>query len=1586
MSITIGKYKKSINSDKSNSRRKTIISDTEDLKGFRSKGDFFEGSNENFGTKEDVRIDLSENSLGTTTSSFVSGEIDSFDTEESISSIQELLFYVKENEARNFDSKANKYIDIMSTEIARESYCGMNKNNRLKRNGSTMKLSKAHCICPIASTTLNNMNQELQSFEPVHEHHRISKKSQLFVFEVEPYSLLFLNCEPGKTYVKSIKIANRSDLYQKFVVSPLPKDSPFGMKIILPVECDRNTIAAGLSFRILVTYSCKGNENFKETLRIETDLATPIIIKVEAYQCPPILTELADHENFDEMTGEQFIICKSCLPTETTVTRVELVNYSKTFKFLILDKEMWSLQSLDVLCKNDNKLVTGVFTVSPAYFQTNSEASVMINIQFNPPKVGKYCKKLYIVCDNMSVKSLQLISQAYQFDKNMLQLVNMDKTYCANVKDFIQAEYFLDIGSVYRGRKKRKTFTIINKSACSLNFHWELHRYPLDGFKKMTSRMMKLSHAKGIFNGNKSKTFSVTVNMNRSATEGEYRILACLYVDNLTETKVDDLSKIKLLNRSKRKGYSLLVAIIEIHVQCKYVRIEATPQVISLERIPLLCGPQHKYSTRITVKNKSSIPVRCVWKNFISDEKIRVKLEVYPSTAKISAKTKRIFVISVTGISPGRFSQYLVCKANGNDCRIGILIKGKCTMGFLLVRDDFISCGFIRKDKKLRLDLSLENYTNCKWSRILSEYRYHSRKAYKPPKLTDSSERKIRKRFVALQYKKRGLYDNYNRLITFQYNKVNTNIEKNVIWCSLLKWKVGDAVDFVGVIVDIQRPLVTLSENEISEDYMLMNYTTIIRLQLLNHASIPASFTWCKPIGDQSSHFECKFEPASGILERHEKCQVIVYLKPLKMITIEDLYFICVVEGMVSPLLVSLTGKVQPAMMEFNWQENIAKDTEHLTAVWQCMEDNNNNNSAGSVISEDSKTDNSEELKISGSGNDLKNEAIAIDDTLKSDKTEEDLIVDDDDNNCNRSPSSNIESEYNFIGKLVIEINSCLIANKTVLQVKNCTKAAVSYWTDILSFHQKQDYIKKGIIPDENDHCQWKAMMQPDLGVVICVQSPLGQLNGYETKDLCIWAFATSWGIYHDILKIDGDGQLPTVCFELEIVCTSNPIRFPALCKPVLRLCAIHYQDDIQSYPIRVKNSCSSNILVHWSIHNILDYSRVSRKARPFKLDLSDASENVKDWGLTLNPFYGNVYLDTFSVDEPYFRLKAWSERIVTLNINPRDVKFADSADIPLALNAVLVGCVFRDPDYDQKHPKWDQSRLVAIETAHLLIKVNLDKPKLILLHDDEIESMLQFFVRGEDLWNSKNYKQSRTFVWQNQSSVATSVSIVSEEPFKIVFHKNGVKLNSIDGQISLKNGESVVMVLKLLITNGNKEIETLLEDTSANTRLFNQDSEAAAELCGPSLNKEIKYEKKMEVFLDRKLDQVHNIDLIITLPKFKLSTRKLMFEPVFIGTTKCQSFHIESEDCCPISYEIVAAHPITEEEENVFSFYPSRGVVSSRKVPSIIDVYFTPKLSVHYRMKFLVKSSIPSHELQFSVYGHGTFNSKHMGNEFPPK
>ncbi|XP_039294366.1 uncharacterized protein LOC120353699 isoform X2 [Nilaparvata lugens] len=381
-------------------------------------------------------------------------------------------------------------------------------------------------------------------------------------------------------------------------------------------------------------------------------------------------------------------------------------------------------------------------------------------------------------------------------------------------------------------------------------------------------------------------------------------------------------------------------------------------------------------------------------------------------------------------------------------------------------------------------------------------------------------------------------------------------------------------------------------------------------------------------------------------------------------------------------------------------------------------------------------------------------------------------------------------------------------------------------------------------------------MIQPDMGVVVCVQNPSGKLtNNDGATELSIWAFATSWGVYRDVLTIEGDGQLPPVSFQLEIICTSNPISFPAFCKPVLRLCSIHYQDSMQSYPVRVKNNSSSDILVHWSIHNILDY-RVSRKTHPFKLDLWDASEDPNDWGLTLNPFYGNVYLNTFSVDEPYFRLRSWTERTLTLNVNPRDVEFdADNAETPpLSLNAVLVGCVFPDPDFEPKHPDWDQSKMAAVETAHLLVKINVDKPKLVLLHDED-ESMLQFFVRGEDLWNSSTYKQTRQFMWQNQSTVSTNVSIETEEPFKIELRQNGVKLNSLDRRIKLISGETLEMVLTLKITDGIGEIENLLEDIPVSPP-----STLAEELSGPRLSRERKEVGKIAVYLDGHLDQVPSI------------------------------------------------------------------------------------------------------------------------------
>ncbi|XP_039293240.1 uncharacterized protein LOC120353488 [Nilaparvata lugens] len=249
---------------------------------------------------------------------------------------------------------------------------------------------------------------------------------------------------------------------------------------------------------------------------------------------------------------------------------------------------------------------------------------------------------------------------------------------------------------------------------------------------------------------------------------------------------------------------------------------------------------------------------------------------------------------------------------------------------------------------------------------------------------------------------------------------------------------------------------------------------------------------------------------------------------------------------MESPLLVSVTGEVQPLIVELNWLEN-RNDTEQRTFVWKSIGEH----STSPRLSEDSSCQIPEAL--TNSTFDYRIGNLEINNVLNIDKFE------DDSNSainayCYKLPSFNMKNKFYSIKKIVIELDSCQIAKKVVIQMENRTDASVSYSTDILNFHPNEEPISKQNVPDEHDYKRWKSMIQPDMGVVVCVQNPSGKLtNNDGATELSIWAFATSWGVYRDVLTIEGDGQLPPVSFQLEIICTSNPISFPAFCKPVLR-------------------------------------------------------------------------------------------------------------------------------------------------------------------------------------------------------------------------------------------------------------------------------------------------------------------------------------------------------------------------------------------------------------------------------------------------
>ncbi|XP_015116614.1 deleted in lung and esophageal cancer protein 1-like [Diachasma alloeum] len=347
------------------------------------------------------------------------------------------------------------------------------------------------------------------------------------ILGAEPVEIEFHNFQLGREYKKIILIRNVSDvtiakyqLARRFDASKL--------RLIWRTRSgDRVDLAPGMSTTLTLVFKAMSPEDYSEKIVINVEGGLPVVIDVLAHRDPPVFIGenyprdssssptlinakddlILNQSNFPRspkrgsltcLTSDGELECNECLVGDEKTIEVKLTNLGSSGRFFLVSEANWHSKNITDLT-DTSKLITTSFTLWPAYFYVRQNQSMILRIFFTPNVDGLHVEKVFVVCDNYSLQSFELLGDGVMFRWDFIHfgpnlrrqsfcLVELeDNRFC----NFFITELDPEILSVL--------VTVTNLSQFDINFRWDV----------INEICLGVSPPRGVFPGHTALTFNI---------------------------------------------------------------------------------------------------------------------------------------------------------------------------------------------------------------------------------------------------------------------------------------------------------------------------------------------------------------------------------------------------------------------------------------------------------------------------------------------------------------------------------------------------------------------------------------------------------------------------------------------------------------------------------------------------------------------------------------------------------------------------------------------------------------------------------------------------------------------------------------------------------------------------------------------------------------------------------------------------------------------------------------------------------------------------------------------------------------------
>ncbi|CAH1394878.1 unnamed protein product, partial [Nezara viridula] len=1040
------------------------------------------------------------------------------------------------------------------------------------------------------------------------------KASKPIAMQVLPEEVVFENFEVGNTYMVKVVLKNSgaNSALLRFV---RPQDPAFE----ICMSKKYTMLAPGLSVQLTVAFHCSDKDNRFDNFIVQPGGGSCITVPIKATQTPPLLRSIVHYNSptYEDSSPKSTIYCGRCYVGTVNIVHVPIYNTGSPGRFFIMSESSWYFNTIKDTTL-ENVLIQKPFYIQPMYFSLNHKRKRKLRVVFSPQWEGSHLTQLFILCDNITMRSLDVIGESVMFDPDLFVIEGLEKDYNILIEGDNSATYFLYLGRVLSYSGTQKTFDIANKSVVETKFGWTVSRADIPGVNYMQPSNCTITPATGSLCPQVKMMFTVTF-YSHNLPVGKYAAVFSIYLECIPK-----LAMLKRLRDLEKEDISeLMVKIclgkIEVWVEIEPPNVCIWPNYLYFRNIPTVWN-----FTKIYITNYENISITIAWqipylKNLLLSPPV-VDLAPYSSTYMyVMLQTELVGTFMAT------LSAFFIQSLCKYDVRVECETAVTLTSGMSEIKD----FGILRKAEPKTGTVHATFQTNLEVDLDLRHFSMRYNKQTGKPYFTW-----LRTSKWVLQCPNSLIPNKPSEVI------IKARTKKEQITIDLFEWRFCNIQAYTTILSDVQEQDITLNPIILDiHEPLFVGGQVSFPIKIVNHRQLLASFTWGCFFGEDLSNFKISVRPKQGPLPPVSETEITVTILPYAECILQNLYYTVSIKYIEKPMIGMIRGFVRESLVAFSW----ISDGKEIICKWPQEEDDPKHRqypSAETSISEDSSDKDCEVCFTEGFTSSSSFKSISPDEIKEAeimafkdpsdnllvpydnwpyiggkyfgaDFTDEALRKEFETPWTEESVKDNLKSMKskildsfleNFAEKSMNFTVETFKVHTQILYISNLSPSPIQYRVKTNFFHAEKKLphmdpflLGEMVFHDEGlgyddapslEKYKWCHRVRSRLGLAIRVKQKKGTILADEVQEVTVSVFAMAWGTYFDNVSVMVDSH-PPFHVPIMVKCEHPPAFFtfaPDTISPLLRFPSIR-PNRIKWKQVYLENTCPFVLKIVWTVY-----------------------------------------------------------------------------------------------------------------------------------------------------------------------------------------------------------------------------------------------------------------------------------------------------------------------------------------------------------------------------------------------------------------
>ncbi|XP_028289337.1 deleted in lung and esophageal cancer protein 1 [Parambassis ranga] len=703
------------------------------------------------------------------------------------------------------------------------------------------------------------------------------------LFVAEPSVLVFTDYIVGHIYETTLELKNTTSASRH--VRVIPPTTPYFSLGLGRFPGEGGVVAPGMSCKYTLRFAPDSLGQYKDFIVVESQAEDPLVVPIEAWRPPPVLTL------------PRVLECGYCLIGGVKFVEFLCQNIGLSpGTFCIIPRNQWPASNLRSLTRT-YFCEQPPFAVSPSIFVLQPGEATVVEVVFFPSTAERICQVFTVICDNCQVKDISIEGQGQVIALELVSVSGEEELPVVGEVRDLTAEHFVRFSVCHPHAVQQKTLVIRNNVHLELPFHWQIMKpnlHPLlpgetpesshIQFHPATDDSFHISPMSGTLAPCQDHKFLLTFCPKELK---DYHSVCHLVLSGVPHPPASSDSSVlqPVQTGSKSKLSSVIIMEIEVKGSAEPYHVLLEPYALMIPGEIFISTATHR---QFKMWNHSKTFIRFQWERMNSSSHI---IEVEPSSGRIEENECLDLDLIVTGCKPGRVVTSLVCHIQHRHEPVTLPVEVSFKGPTVTVSVPTVDFGLVKLGEHAQTTLLLTNTTHLEASWMLED-RSHSQQEHQDTQISVEPCRGVLPPFascsVDLHFKPHSCQ---------QFETELELIVTNGTGCHL------------SMRADVQSPQVCLLNCKLALSELYIGIPVKSSVTLFNQTLLPSHFSWTAYLqGRQASLCEATFEPSFGTLGPNTSMKITVTFTSHADLELTEVAALCEVQGMNFPLVLGIVA------------------------------------------------------------------------------------------------------------------------------------------------------------------------------------------------------------------------------------------------------------------------------------------------------------------------------------------------------------------------------------------------------------------------------------------------------------------------------------------------------------------------------------------------------------------------------------------------------------------------------------------------------------------------------------------------------